>query len=985
MPRRALRVCAWGAWVCLMPQLASAQVEKHLREGEAALKEGQLDRAQDLFDQALAAQEALGRTDVQTAKIITRLGEVARQREDHDGAEAHHDCAYWLLQVVGPDTVEMAAVLNNMGVEARYRWDLDRAEEYYQRSLALYEKHAPDSLDMAAVLNNLGGAAHARADLRAAEQHHRRALAIEEKIAPNSLELAVALNHLGLVAMHQGSLAAAEAYIRRSLALREALAPEGLAVATALSNLGSLVRRRDPAAGEGLVRRGLAIRERVAPDSTHVADSLHQLARLARDRGDLEQAESLIFRALAIEKRVVPDSLRVASSLSKLGELALAQRHWDDAERRLAEALPIWERLHPGSIGEGRVRHLRGRLLQQRGRPPEAAGELRRAVDALENQISMLSGLSEDRASYRSERSAFYTDLVDVLVELQSAAEAFHVLERSRARGFLEMFTTHDLAAAERVPEALEAERRRLAWQYDRTQKRLAEEGRASSKAAVKLQEELRDLRRRHSELVETIRHQSAGGSLRYPQPVDLTQATAALEPGTLLLSYAVGDERTHVFAVSREDGLTVQTLPRGRASLTQEVELFRRLIQEAAPASPRVSQLADVGRRLYQALLGPVASRVERCRRVVIVPDGPLHVLPFAALVLERGAGPAARPGHYFVEWKPVSTVLSATVYGELRQRRTAAEDAGVRATTALVAFGDPALPARAAPREDSSNRERSLLKEVTALRPLPAARQEVDRIAALFRGSAETFVGTSATEERVKGLPGRMRYLHFATHAVLDDASPMESGLVLAAPSAAGTAGENGLLQAWEVLEQVRLDAELVVLSACDSGLGRELRGEGLLGLTRAFQHAGARSVVASLWRVGDQPTAALMVRFYRHLKEGAATDEALRAAQMELIAGPIPATDGSGRAREPGRFVALSLGGVPALRSGAVTPHHGSSFRMVPSPWPSARMAPPGTKRLTTNVSSASRRTSPRTLTATVRRVVPGAKVRLPETVV
>jgi CHAT domain-containing protein len=878
-----------------------AQVEKLLREGEAALDLDRLDQAQELLTQALAAHEALGRPEVRAARIITRLGQVARAREELDQAQAHHDCAFLLLQVVGPDTVEMAHVLNNMGSVARRRDELDRAEEYFQRSLALQEKHDPHGLDVAQVLNNLGALAHSRTDLVAADRYLRRAFAIKEKVAPDSLTLAATLNNMAMVAMYREDMASAEAYARRAVAIKERLAPDSLTLASGLTNLAGPVRRRgNTSEAEALVRRGLVIRERLAPESLAVSDSLHQLALLARERGDLEQVESLMHRTLALEKRVVPGGLRMALTLRRLAEVALARRRWDDAERHLAPALAIWERLQPDSFGEGRTRHLRALLLRERGRLPEAADELRRAVDALESQIGTLGGLNEDRSTSRAQRGRFYADLVDVLVQLQQAPEAFHVLERSRARGFLEMLTTRDLAPAERAPAALEAERRRLAWQHDRRQQRLAEEGRTSSAAAARLQDELRDLRRRHSELVEQFRRQGAGASLRYPQPFDLAQTTAALEPGTLLLSYAVGDERTHVFAVSREDGLTVQTLSSGHEALTKEVELFRRLIQEAAPASPRVSQLAEVGGRLYQTLIAPLASRVERCRRVVIVPDGPLHLLPFAALVREQGRAPGQRV-RYLIEWKPLSTALSATVYGELRQRPAVGEAGPGRAAPTLVAFGDPALPAGAAADGEASDQERSLLKEVTALRPLPAARQEVDRIAALFAGSAVAWVGPRATEERVKGLPPRVRYVHFATHAVLDHVSPMDTTLVLAAPEGAGGGGENGLLQAWEILEQLRLEADLVVLSACDSGLGRELRGEGLLSLTRAFQHAGARSVMASLWRVGDPLTAALMVRFYRHLKQGAAKDEALRAAQMELIAGPVAVTDRAGRARD------------------------------------------------------------------------------------
>jgi CHAT domain-containing protein/Tfp pilus assembly protein PilF len=918
MRHTALRVCACAAWVWLLSAPAvpaqdappAGSVEELLREGEAALHRGKLERAEELLLRALDTQERLSRSDLQTARILTLLGEAAHQRQDLDRAQAHLDRAFSLLEVVGPESLEMAEVLNDIGVVARHRGQFDRAEEYYRRSLALYEKRDPDTLEVAQIWNNLGMLARYRSDLVAAEQYHRRALALKEKLAPNSLTLAATLNNLAQVAVHREDFVSAESYSRRSLTLSEAVAPGSLVAATVMANLGVIVRQRgDLATARSLFRRALAIRQRLAPQSQFVAESLAMLGQLAQHQGDRKQAEALARQALAIDERVQPDSLRVASRRRWLGELALEAHRWDEAEGHLARALSIIERLQPGSVDETRTRHARGRLFRQRGRRPEAAEELRRAVDILEVQIGMLGGISEDRTGYRAQRGAIYADLIEVLVELGRAPEAFHVLERSRARGLLEMMSSRDLAAAERVPEPLEADRRRVAGQYDRTQRRLAEQdARASSTALAALRDELHELRRRHSELVEEMRRQGAGPSLRYPQPLDLPQTKAALEPGTLLLSYAVGDQRTHLFAVSRDGDLTVSTLPIGRSALQRDVELFRRLIQHAAPLSPRVAQLAQVGHRLYQGLIAPIAPRLERCQRMVIVPDGPLHVLPFAALVRERGTGPPARrQPRYLVEWRPLSIVPSATVYGELRQRAAAAAASRGAAPSAptLLAFGDPILPAAGAGGGDISNAERALFKEVAALEPLPAARREVDGIAALFPGKAQAFLGEAATEERAKGLSSRVRYVHFATHVVLDDASPMDTALVLADPERAKTTGENGLLQAWEVLEQLHLNADLVALSACDSGLGRELRGEGLLGLTRAFQHAGAQSVLASLWRVGDEPAAALMVPFYRHLMKGLARDEALRAAQLELI-------DGGGRATLPYHWAAFQLHG-------------------------------------------------------------------------
>jgi CHAT domain-containing protein len=145
---------------------------------------------------------------------------------------------------------------------------------------------------------------------------------------------------------------------------------------------------------------------------------------------------------------------------------------------------------------------------------------------------------------------------------------------------------------------------------------------------------------------------------------------------------------------------------------------------------------------------------------------------------------------------------------------------------------------------------------------------------------------LGDQATEEHAKAIGKGVRYLHFASHGLLDERFPLNSALALTIPERPAAGQANGLLQAWEIFEQMRIDADLVTLSACETALGKEMGGEGLVGLTRAFQYAGARSVLASIWSVGDDSTAELMTRFYGHLKAGKAKDEALRAAQIELI---------------------------------------------------------------------------------------------------
>jgi CHAT domain-containing protein len=221
------------------------------------------------------------------------------------------------------------------------------------------------------------------------------------------------------------------------------------------------------------------------------------------------------------------------------------------------------------------------------------------------------------------------------------------------------------------------------------------------------------------------------------------------------------------------------------------------------------------------------------------------------------------------------------------------------------LVAFGDPRYPGAESGAQDPADPVlRDGVRLGWKLRPLPASRGEAQAIARLYPG-AETFLGAAATEERAKSLPRDARYVHFACHGFVNDLFPLNSALALTIPETPTEGKDNGLLQAWEVFEGVRLDADLVTLSACGSGLGKEQAGEGLLGLTRAFQYAGARSVVASLWSVADDSTAQLMKRFYRELSRGRPKDEALRAAQMELI-------NRSPRMSDPARWAAFQLFG-------------------------------------------------------------------------
>ena len=176
--------------------------------------------------------------------------------------------------------------------------------------------------------------------------------------------------------------------------------------------------------------------------------------------------------------------------------------------------------------------------------------------------------------------------------------------------------------------------------------------------------------------------------------------------------------------------------------------------------------------------------------------------------------------------------------------------------------------------------------------LEPLPHTREEVQAIGQLFGDAASIKVGEQATKAAIREESGEADILHFACHGFLDAKMPLSSGLILSQPEALGkkaTDGDNGLLQAWEIFESVKLKADLVVLSCCQSGLGQELKGEGLIGLTRAFTYAGAKSLLVSLWEIHDQSTAAFMQHFYTALRVGQSKDRALQTAIKQMSRHP------------------------------------------------------------------------------------------------
>jgi len=339
-------------------------------------------------------------------------------------------------------------------------------------------------------------------------------------------------------------------------------------------------------------------------------------------------------------------------------------------------------------------------------------------------------------------------------------------------------------------------------------------------------------------------------------KPVRLATLQAQLEQHQSLIEYVLDDRGSYAIEINRAR-LKICPLP-ARSQIGKLSRSFVTAIRSGGES-------AASGQELYKQLIEPIVPR--DTSSLIIVPDGPLHLIPFSAL--------ANTKGEYLNSELTVSTAPSATIYNTLSTMAKAVPASKPFLGVAFSPETQSATPAAAATRGVSDLRTGNL-------KPLRFAHEEITEAAKVFGPTSVTLDGLHASEDAVKAQPlGDFRVVHFAAHGVSDEMEPDRTALVLAP----GGESDDGLWQAREI-QRTRLNADVVVLSACETGSGRLQGQEGVMNLARAFLIAGARSVVASLWDVDDRSTATLMESFYEHLKGGLTVNEALRQAQRDFI---------------------------------------------------------------------------------------------------
>ena len=804
------------------------------------------EKAFDSYNRALAIFRAAGNRRWEALALIA-IGHLHSRLGEKQEALDIFNRALPLIRIVG-DRIWQGSALSGIAYIYDGFGEEGKALNHYKQALALFQAVGYPKGE-SGTLHRIGRAYHSLGDNISALDSFEKALSVSRASADQVL-ISRALDDLGVVHDSMGNKAKALDYYNQALSINQAVKDKRGAAHT-LNNIGnvyeSLKERRKAL---DYYNRALLL-NREAEDRFGEVSTLYHIARVKRDLGDLAEARA-----------------RIEETFNK-------------------------------------VESLRTDVFSQ-----------------------------ELRASYLAAARRNYELYIDVLMLMRKErpldgldAYALHISERARARSLLELLVESRADIGKGVDPALLERRRLLQEQLSGKAERQARllAGKHTAQEAAALAEEINALASEHQQVRAQIRAASPRyAALIEPQPLNLKEIQQhALDSDTLLIEYVLGDDRSYLWAVTA-DSMAGFELP-GRA----EIETAARRVYELLTAPNRIiggetarqkqKRLAqaeadynDAAARLSRLVLGPVASLLE-AKRLLIVADGALQFIPFSALPQpvagsqwSEVSGQRQSDGQRTTDsYQPlilnheIVSLPSASTLAVLR-REFGGRDPAPKAIAVLAdpvfSEDDPRLK-RASARRVKDGSAQSAMGDVRASRQggrlerLPFSRKEAEAILA-FAPVGETLKAVGFDANRAAAMSAelsRYRIIHFATHGVLDSAHPELSGIALSLIDEQGRP-QDGFLRLHEISD-MKLAAELVVLSACQTGLGKEIRGEGIEGLARGFMYAGAERVISSLWKVDDAATAELMERFYsRMLKQRQRPAAALRAAQMEMWKQPL-----------------------------------------------------------------------------------------------
>ncbi|MFN0107283.1 MAG: CHAT domain-containing tetratricopeptide repeat protein [Blastocatellia bacterium] len=867
----------------------------------------------------------LAQDQVKEAETLSNLGFLCfNYLGDTPKAREYLERELPLRRVTGNQEAE-AVALNNLGQIYFSLGEMQKALDNYNQSLTL-RRTRQDRRGEAVVLDHLGQVYNRTGQLQLALEHQQRALAIFRAL--NEVRhTGVALANLSDTLARMGEYEKALEFEQEAITLMRAVKDQ-LQEAIFLNNAGAIYfnlgewRKALDSYQQALaLHRKSGNRQQEAYTLTNIGSVAVQLSEYDQSLDNLRQALSL-HRAAGARRGE-------ATTLFQLGVVYRLTGNPQQAKESLEVALALSQAVEDPDL-EATIRDALSLVAQELGDLPAARQFSERAIELTESIRATVTA-GQSRSAFLASKQSFYEHYIDLLMRMPNASNAerndvvaLKVSEQARARSLLELLAEARTNIRQGVDASLLAQEQTLQQRLNvkaEAQTRLLS-GKHTDAQAATLATEIATLTGQLQNIEAQIRAASPRyAALTQPQPLTVPKIQSLLDDDTLLLEFSLGEKNSYLWLVSPTSVVGHRLPPRA------EIEQAARQVYESLTArqpKPGLTEAQQIERvktaeaefpaqaaTLSQMLLAPVAAQLGK-KRLVIVAPGVLEYLPFAALPEPQSANnpqsvirnPQSQP---LIANHEIVNLPSASVLSVLR-REAIPRQVGTKAVAVLAdpvfAANDPRVaamaktakpksvtPTAASSVEPTTELNRAVRSFNVAgrgdLSRLPFSREEADTILSLApTGKGFKALGFAANRAAATNAElAQYRIVHFATHGFLNSEHPELSGLVFSLVDETGKP-QDGFLRLHEIYN-LRLPADLVVLSACQTALGKQIKGEGLVGLTRGFMHAGTLRVVASLWQVDDLATAELMKLFYRGmLKDSQRPAAALRNAQLELM---------------------------------------------------------------------------------------------------
>jgi CHAT domain-containing protein/Flp pilus assembly protein TadD len=805
---------------------------------------GNYRQAAGYYDEAIAIQRRI-KVDEELCSTLNRKGLNEYDLKKIPTALSAFDEALVIARRVGNRQVE-TSILNNLGVVQMALGQYEQARDYYQQSLQLAKQTGRKGLQ-ASASNNLGQVHTALGQQDQAMHWYQEALALNRALGDKQ-QMAVILNNIAMVHYHAKRYDEAITWQRQALELKRSLGNQ-LDVALALTNLAAAhLFKGDAAMAEQLLEE----RRRLPIAKSGVKLRHPGLVEVYLQTSRYDQALSLLERqkpeTMAGDQVVAEFEMQTGRALMGRGEYAGATRH-------LLRSYEVLEQLRT-AVGE------RGSFLTAGG----GGGRFRtyRALTASVAEQALRGG------PFMPELRPYGTS---------NAAAAFYFSEAIKARSLIERVgeSGRGLVASSSLSASQRHEEQSLRLRFSALHAGREQALRGGAAQYAQFQQQRRELDQQLERLVARLqRDNPLYAAINYPRPVAADQLPLADDE--LLLAYALGEDASYLFIVRKGGVQRVLRIPIKQAVLEEKIKGF---LEPLTNRHPQDFSLQRAG-ELYQLLLAEGLAAARPTDRLIIVPDGILGTLPFEILASRTGS--SVSDSAYLGERFAVAYYQSASL---LSLKRTLPSGQPSRT---LFALGNPDFGSSGGVAQGFRGLAITPKQhgQQILFPPLPETETEVRRVAALLDTAVQppdVLLRQQASEAMLKRSPlGDYRYLHFATHASLPGLirEVNEPFILLSQQGKQG--GNDGFLTLSEVLE-LRLSARLVMLSACVTGVGKEVEGEGVVNFARAFQSAGAGSVVVSLWEVASEPAVEYVSYFYGYLKQGLPHAQALKLAREQM----------------------------------------------------------------------------------------------------